>query len=501
MISYGIKKESVSAHPNIKVFLLANANYYEKKLKLPFTINDIKIYNLIFTKYLKVPSRNIEIHENLTGFEFIEAFNFFIKKLEPTDLVFFIYTGHGNHNGLPKFVEGESIQANKFFTLFNKSFKNDTVIMMDSCYSGGVEQAVLEKDGNYYFRDNILRIYSSLALQKSEGRAYYKQNRFNKHFRQTYEFLNTYGYRKEKKNSLFTLLWASFFAEYDLESNVSFDTIYSHISSKISLMQQDKLVFQRPIMFPYNKKPFIKNYKLIDVYSKKPASKRNFLTKKYKVKEKTKKLEVIIKRIDKPEKQAEGIKLISENKKETINAIPQEKVVKPIKATLYKKPIKLEKKLNFEELNELAIQYRKSGDIDQSLKYYDKLKALAENNKNKEWLATAYHNMGFLYQIKKEYDNSLMHYQIALELRKSIFGAGHLITSISYNNIGALHYRMKHYKHAEAYLSRAVAIQKMYLNKNHPNLKASLMWLLKVYELQGNKKQQMKISKQIRKME
>lgn len=185
--------------PTIRVLLIANQTYKNDYASLKYTLNDMKIYKSIFTKLLDVPKDHIHEAYNVTVKGFNKAFRSFIKKVQKDELLIIIYAGHGQTDGMPVMTDGKKVSIKTFHRHFN-SFKNDTVLIMDSCYSGaeGSESHISEygrsgarglkitkgpkrkkiadigdkevKEKRKY-RKNVLRLYSSLAHQASrEGK-------------------------------------------------------------------------------------------------------------------------------------------------------------------------------------------------------------------------------------------------------------------------------------------------------------------------------------------
>ncbi|MDH4129947.1 MAG: caspase family protein, partial [Spirochaetota bacterium] len=182
--------------PKMRVLLIANQDYDGKDMDLSFTINDMTIYKTIFKELLGVPKGNITFIKNLSSGNFDETMKDFIEDIDKDDLVVIIYAGHGSTNGMPVLTDKKTISVNDFHKHFN-SFKNDTILIMDSCYSGaegeissqsqsgadgGRGVGVVKKTGitiikdkdvdeKHTFRENVVRIYSSLAHQESrEGK-------------------------------------------------------------------------------------------------------------------------------------------------------------------------------------------------------------------------------------------------------------------------------------------------------------------------------------------
>ncbi|MDH5681332.1 MAG: caspase family protein [Spirochaetota bacterium] len=239
--------------PNIRAFILTNQDYYGTNMDLKYVENDGQLYYKIFTKVLNVSPSKILWKKNLSRDEFYRAFHSFVNSIQKNELVFFIYSGHGRMDGTPVFTDLRSISRSQYRNLFD-GFKNDTVFIMDSCHSGGMRsygrgwgRPMRVTKG---FRKNVLRIYSSLANQTSKESNYLNQYTFHKSFKKTKQFLRSLGYHKNG-NGWFTLLYASFFAEYPfIGDRVSYNDLNSFINKKISDLEQDGFFSQRSNMAP-----------------------------------------------------------------------------------------------------------------------------------------------------------------------------------------------------------------------------------------------------------
>ncbi|HEO65473.1 MAG TPA: tetratricopeptide repeat protein [Spirochaetes bacterium] len=478
--------------PKIRVLIIANADYKGIKYDLPFTVNDAEVYQGIFHHVFEVPDHRILMCYNLSYPGFIKKMKEFTKTIRKDDLIFIIYTGHGHFNGLPRFIDEKSPSIQGFYDLINHSFTNDTVLLMDSCYSGNVEKAkpilkALKLDKRYGFRKNILRFYSSLAAQKSEGNHYYLIQKYQKHLKETYLFLKSMGY-EARKNSLFTLLFASFFAEHSLSEvdNISFEALYSHITTKISLMQQEGLVIQRPVMYPFMKRPFKEHYNLLyRTPTAKGLSSREIIYKK-----------ACRKQAEKKHRVAADLFLDLNHYKDSRKRLSQcytwqalKRIDSHPKHAIYllKKALTYDPK-SFYTLTFLGQGYQRAGQYSKALSLFRAVHKRAVKKHDRLWVAVSLNNMGLVYKKQKDYSKALDYYSKALKIRIATLGANHPLCGVSYNNIGAVYYYLKDYKKAQRFMLKAVRVLERKWGSDHPHVKASCVWLARIYAVQGKSK-------------
>lgn len=111
------------------------------------------------------------------------------------------------------------------------SFSNDTVLLIDACYSGSNE-GPKEVGGVFQglFKHNSMRIYASLAHETAKEIDYK-----NEYFKQYLPFYSeVLGLSDLSGNGYFTAMVGLFFAEYKLgaEENIDFKKIVSYVSNK-----------------------------------------------------------------------------------------------------------------------------------------------------------------------------------------------------------------------------------------------------------------------------
>lgn len=253
-----------------RVLLIANEDYVGDDFDLQYTISDVNAYALIFQNVFRVKRENIHRAINLKLEGFIKLIEKFKNFLKDDEIFVLIYAGHGDTNGMPIFVDKKTVSPKIYYSFLN-SLKNDTILIMDSCYSGsenpfspiigkntvGInfsDKDVIEKPG--IKRSNILRLYSSLASQTSREGKYGESKLLSKYLSKTYAFLREIGY-KGVGNGIFTIIFASFFGDLDfIENDYNFQDLINYINYKFSLLYQFGLN-QKSKLIPWNN-PFKK---------------------------------------------------------------------------------------------------------------------------------------------------------------------------------------------------------------------------------------------------
>lgn len=118
---------------------------------------------------------------------------------------------------------------------------------------------------------------------------------------------------------------------------------------------------------------------------------------------------------------------------------------------------------------------------DKALDYYRKALSLCDKKctsmKNCANTIYIHSNLGFLYNRLNMFDKALYHSNLALKLRKKIYGKQHLELSTSYNNLGLIYENIaqkgsaessqENFKKALEYQKKALAIRESLFGKNH----------------------------------
>jgi len=108
--------------------------------------------------------------------------------------------------------------------------------------------------------------------------------------------------------------------------------------------------------------------------------------------------------------------------------------------------------------NNLGVNYRNHGALDNALEYYIKSLQLYETLQNKEGIATSKNNIGNVYAFKKDFPQAMKYleasHKVFLELGDTIKIVG------SMNNLGNLHSEQQHYDEALKYYTDAFELSK-----------------------------------------
>ena len=145
-------------------------------------------------------------------------------------------------------------------------------------------------------------------------------------------------------------------------------------------------------------------------------------------------------------------------------------------------------KRNLPEGHELVVQalislgndLSTSGDFEGALHVFQESKELAQQNKHTLLEGVINGDVGALLYGHGDYDEALLHLLKALEIKELTFGADHLETAITLDNIGITLQRMGHAPEAIDFTTRAVKIFENYeekddLSKAEMNLANALM--------------------------
>ncbi|MDH4127844.1 MAG: caspase family protein [Spirochaetota bacterium] len=219
---------------NTFVFTVGNDNYEKisgfPKLKQCF--NDSKLLKQIFIHCLKVDEQNIFVNKDITINQFRDRFKKFIEKVKQDEdsAVIVAFSGHGNNDGSLVFINGGMLRPDELKKLIN-SYKNDTILIIDACYSGKNEgpKEIFKQEPKHEFKSNSLRIYASLAHLTAKEIQY--NNVFFRHVMPFYK--NVLKINNMKGNGYFTAMIGLFFAEYNLkeDENISFKDLISYITN------------------------------------------------------------------------------------------------------------------------------------------------------------------------------------------------------------------------------------------------------------------------------
>jgi tetratricopeptide (TPR) repeat protein len=119
--------------------------------------------------------------------------------------------------------------------------------------------------------------------------------------------------------------------------------------------------------------------------------------------------------------------------------------------------------------NNIGSVYDDKGDYDNALEYYLKALAIREKVLGPEHPDTEYNNIGSVLFKKGDYDKALEYYQKAQAIREKVLGPEHPSTATTYNNIGGVYFDKGDYDKALEYYQKAQAIREKVLGPEHPD--------------------------------
>jgi hypothetical protein len=162
--------------PNDMVCLLVGIDDYAPDSGYPALsqcVNDTRLLSRILEACCKVPAANIIPATNLSAAEFLALFRKTVSGLPRKSGFFFSYSGHGSKDGSLVFKDGKPITPETLKELM-ASFPNDSVMMLDACYSGNNE-GPFDTGETKGFRANVTRVYASLAHMAAKEIVYSNQ--------------------------------------------------------------------------------------------------------------------------------------------------------------------------------------------------------------------------------------------------------------------------------------------------------------------------------------
>lgn len=120
----------------------------------------------------------------------------------------------------------------------------------------------------------------------------------------------------------------------------------------------------------------------------------------------------------------------------------------------------------------LGYNYKNLAKLDSAIRYLEWSKELAVKTQN-PLLANVYNNLGISYKKKGEYNIGLNYYQKALYLNIDEVGEFHPKVAAIYNNIGNIYIQKSDYEEALAFHSQALNIRQSTLDNDHPHIAQS----------------------------
>ncbi len=186
----------------------------------------------------------------------------------------------------------------------------------------------------------------------------------------------------------------------------------------------------------------------------------------------------------------EGLAAVADEKGEYDSSFELYEKVLDINKKALKKPD--EPNLNIaSNYNSMGEIQRKKGHYKKAREYYDlALKTLGENPTGQSLTkqAVCFNNIGIVYQEQQEYQNALVYYNKAFDIRKQDSFPDKTLLGISYNNIGNAYYFLTEYEDALYAYRKALEIYKKFLPLEHPKIASTYNNMGATYDDQGKLK-------------
>lgn len=117
---------------------------------------------------------------------------------------------------------------------------------------------------------------------------------------------------------------------------------------------------------------------------------------------------------------------------------------------------------------ELSDCYRDLNDYKKSIDFYKKSLACSSGLKKdeKHYVATIYYGMGETYAAMHQHNEALHYHEEALSLLYNTFGEDHLDIAESYDAIGIIFFKKKHYSKAKLFFNKAIKVRNRILSPN-----------------------------------
>ncbi|MBN2444689.1 MAG: caspase family protein [Spirochaetales bacterium] len=215
---------------NTYVFMVGNNKYTPASGmgELSQCYNDLLVMKGIFINCLKIDEDKIFSYKDLTLDDFRKLFLEAILTIskDTGSRVIFYYSGHGQSDGSLVFTDGSVLSPTELRYHIN-SFENDTILIIDACYSGNNE-GPKEIKNTLAYKKNCWRIYAALAHQTAREDIY--KDEFFKTIMPLYK--DVLHIESIEGNSFFVALCGIFFTKYAFkpQENISFRELVYFIS-------------------------------------------------------------------------------------------------------------------------------------------------------------------------------------------------------------------------------------------------------------------------------
>lgn len=137
--------------------------------------------------------------------------------------------------------------------------------------------------------------------------------------------------------------------------------------------------------------------------------------------------------------------------------------------------------------NFIGITYRKKGQFDKALQFYQQELQINTGlyGEGHPAVAGGYNNIGGIYYYRGDFGEAILYFKKAAASTEMVFGDTHPRVGLLYNNIGAVYYEQGDYSKSVEYLKKSAEIKRQSQGKNHPDLALTLNNIGGIYTEMG----------------
>lgn len=217
-----------------------------------FTVRDAKIMKEYLIRVMGFPEENIAslLNDRATKGDIEGYIGTWLKNnVERDSSVFIYYGGHGAPNpvtgeafiipfdGNPAFPEATGIPLKKFYEMIAELQVKDTMVVMDSCFSGSGGRSVMAKGGRpmaISVENPVLATKNIVVMTAASGT----------------EISSSYP---EKRHGLFTYFFLKGLqgeADFNGDKTVSLGELYNYVTPQVKKIAKEKNMEQTPVLLP-----------------------------------------------------------------------------------------------------------------------------------------------------------------------------------------------------------------------------------------------------------
>lgn len=217
-----------------------------------FTVRDAKIMKEYLIRVMGFPEENIVslLNERATKGDIEGYISAWLKNnVERDSTVFIYYAGHGAPNpvtgeafiipydGNPAFPEATGIPLKKFYEMLAGLQVKNTIVVMDSCFSGGGGRSVMAEGGRpmaISVENPVLANKNIVVMTAATGA----------------EISSSYP---EKRHGLFTYFFLKGLqgeADFNGDKTVSLGELYNYVAPQVKKIARERNMEQTPVLLP-----------------------------------------------------------------------------------------------------------------------------------------------------------------------------------------------------------------------------------------------------------